>query len=155
LLHPLIALAAWLAAARALQPNRKGTIEMFFENELPRTLTLIEFMLALLAGLAPIAVTIWVKLVLYRRRVAEDEKASLASADYQPRDAAESPGGIPNITTPSVFQYRQPRMARTLPATFDRSKPLGLFVALHPAAERSTPKTEKEKTNETGYLLAT
>ena len=47
---------------------------MFFENELTRTLTLIEFLLAVLVGLAPIAVTIWVKLVLYRRRVAEDEK---------------------------------------------------------------------------------
>ena len=121
---------------------------MFFENELTRTLTLIELMLALLAGLAPIAVTIWVKLVLYRRRVAEDEKASLASAGYQPRDAAESPGRIPDLPAPSVFQYSQPRMARTLPAAFDRSKPLGLFVALHPAAELSTPKTKKKKTNE-------
>ena len=90
--------------------------------------------------------TIWVKLLLYRRRVAEDEKASRARADHQPRDAAESPGGISDTTAPSVFQYRQPRMVRKLPAAFDRSKPLGLFVVLHPA-KRSTPKTKKEKAN--------
>ena len=126
---------------------------MFFENELTRTLTLIEFMLVLFAALAPIAVTIWVKLVLYRRRVAEDERASAERADHQPRGAAVSPGGISDDTAPPVFQYRQPRMVRKLPAAFDRSKPLGLFVALHPAAERSTPKTEKEKTNETARNL--
>jgi hypothetical protein len=147
LLHPLIALAAWLAAPERFNPTERDHRKMFFENELTRTLTLIELMLALLAGLAPIAVTIWMKLVLYRRRVAEDEKASRARSDDQPRDA-ESPGGIPDITAPPVFQYRQPRMVRTLPAAFDRSNPLGLFVALHPAAERSTPKTKKEKTNE-------
>ena len=116
---------------------------MFFENELTRTLTLIEFMLALLAGLAPIAVTIWVKLVLYRRRVAEDEQASRARADHQPRDAAESPGGISDITAPPVFQYRQPRMVRKLPAAFDRSKPLELFVGT--ASGCGALKSENEK----------
>jgi hypothetical protein len=94
-------------------------------------------------------VTIWVKLVLYRRRVVEDEEASPARADHQPRNAAESAGGFSDDTVPPVFQGRQPRMVRKLPAAFDRSKPLGLFVVLHPAAERLNSKTKKEKTNET------
>ena len=122
---------------------------MFFENEPTRTLTLIEFMLVVLIGLAPVALTIWMKLVLDRRRVAEDERDSPARADYQSRYAAESAVGISDDSAPPVFQFRQSRIVRKLPAAFDRSKPLGLFVALHPAAERSIPKTEKEKTNET------
>jgi hypothetical protein len=121
---------------------------MYFENELTRTLTLIE-LLTVLVALAPIAVTIWVKLVLYRRRVVEDEEASPARADHQPRNAAESAGGFSDDTVPPLFQGRQPRMVRKLPAAFDRSKPLGLFVVLHPAAERLNSKTKKEKTNET------
>jgi hypothetical protein len=124
------------------------TIEMLFENELTRTLTLIELMLVVLFGLAPVALTIWMKLVLDRRLVAEDERASAARADHQPRDAAESPGGISDDPVPPFFQVRESRIVRKLPATFDRNKPLGLFV-VNPAAERSTPKTEKEKTNET------
>ena len=104
-------------------------------------------MLALLAGLAPIAVTIWVKLVLYRRGVAEDEQASRAHADHQPRDAAESPGGI--LTSPPRRLPIPPAAhGPQLPAAFDRSKPLGLFCLPHLAAERSSPKTKKEKTNE-------
>ena len=122
---------------------------MFLENELTRTLTLIELMLVLLIGLAPVALTIWMKLVLDRRRVAEDERDSPARADYQSRDAAESAGVFSDDTVPPFFQVRESRIVRKLPAAFDRSKPLGLFVALHPAAERSIPKTEKEKTNET------
>ena len=125
------------------------TVSMFLENELTRTLTLIELMLVLLIGLAPVALTIWMKLVLDRRRVAEDERDSPARADYQSRYAAESAVGIFDNSAPPVFQYRQARMVRKLPAAFDRSKPLGLFVALHPAAERSIPKTEKKRTNET------
>ena len=86
--------------------------------------------------------TIWVKLLLYRRRVAEDEKASRARADHQPRDAAESPGGISDTTAPPVFQYRQPRMVRKLPAAFDRSKPLRAFCRAAPS-EALNSKNEK------------
>ena len=107
---------------------------MFFENELTRTLTLIEFMLVVLIGLAPVALTIWMKLVLDRRRVAEDERDSPARADYQSRDAAESAGVFSDDTVPQFFQVRESRIVRKLPATFDRNKPLGLFV-VNPAAE--------------------
>jgi len=124
-------------------------VEMFFENELTRTLTLIQSLLAVLVGLAPIVVTIWVKFVLYRRRVAEDEQASPSRADHQPCDAAESAGGFSDDTDPPVFQGRKPRMVRKLRSAFDRSKPLGLFVVLHPATERLNSKTKKEKVNET------
>ena len=65
---------------------------MFFENEPTRTLTLIEFLLVVLIGLAPVAINIWIKPVFARRRVAEDERDSLARADHQSRDAAGSAG---------------------------------------------------------------
>jgi hypothetical protein len=65
---------------------------MFFENEVTRTLTVIEFLLVVIIGLAPVALTIWMKLVLYRRRVAEDERDSLTRADHESRDAAGSAG---------------------------------------------------------------
>jgi hypothetical protein len=60
---------------------------MFFENEVTRTLTMIEFLLVVIIGLAPVALTIWMKLVLYRRRVAEGERDSLARADRQSPEA--------------------------------------------------------------------
>ena len=60
---------------------------MFFENEPIRTLTLIEFLLVMLIGLVPVAINIWMKPLLSRRRVAEDERDSLTRADHESRDA--------------------------------------------------------------------
>jgi hypothetical protein len=60
---------------------------MFFENEVTRTLTMIEFLLVVIMGLAPVALTIWMKLVLYRRRVVECERDSLPRADRQAPEA--------------------------------------------------------------------
>lgn len=117
---------------------------MFFENELTRTLTLIELMLVVLIGLAPVALTIWMKLVLDRRRVAEDERDSPARADYQCRDATESAGVFSEDTVPQFFHVRESRIVRKLPATFDRNKPLGLFV-VNPVAENLKTENEKEK----------
>ena len=45
---------AWLTVAPEPFNLTERTVEMFFENELIRTLTLIEFLLAVLVGLAPI-----------------------------------------------------------------------------------------------------
>jgi hypothetical protein len=120
------------------------TIEMFFENEPTGTLTLIEFMLVMLIGLAPVALTIWMKLVLDRRRVAEDERDSPARADYQSRDAAESAGVFSDDTVPPFFQVRESRIVRKLPARFDRNRPLGLFV-VNPGAEDLKTENEKEE----------
>jgi hypothetical protein len=47
-------------------------------------------------------------------------------------------------TVPPFFQVRESRMVRKLPATFDRNKPLGLFV-VNPAAEDLKPQNEKEE----------
>ena len=117
---------------------------MFFENELTRTLTLIEFLLVMLVGLAPVAITIWMKLVLSRRRVAEDERDSPARADHQSGDAAGSAGVFSDDTVAPFFQIRESRIVRKLPATFDRNKPLGLFV-VNPAAEDLKIENEKEE----------
>jgi hypothetical protein len=117
---------------------------MFFENEPTRTLTLIEFLLVLLIGLAPVALTIWMKQVLYRRRVAEDERDSPARADYQSHGAAGSAGVYSDDTVTPFFQVRESRIVRRLPATFDRNKPVGLFV-VNPAAEALKSQNGKEE----------
>ena len=97
---------------------------MFFENEVTRTLTMIEFLLVVIIGLAPVALTIWMKLVLYRRRVAEGERDSLPRADRQSREAGRAGVFSDDDTVPPFFQVRELRMVRRLPATFDRN-PLG------------------------------
>jgi hypothetical protein len=94
-------------------------------------------------GLAPAAITTWMKPVLSRRRVAEDERDSLARADHESRDAAGRTGVFSGDTVPPFFQVREPRIVRKLPATFDRNKPLGLFV-VNPAAKDLKPQSEKE-----------
>ena len=47
---------------------------MFFENEVTRTLTLFEFLLVALIGLAPAAISIWIKPVFARSRVLKTKK---------------------------------------------------------------------------------
>jgi len=124
---------------------------MFFENEVTRTLTMIEFLLVVIMGVAPVALTIWMKLVLYRRRVAEGERDSLPRADRQSREDASRAGVLSGDTVPPLFQVRESRMVRQLAATFDRNKPHGLF-ALNPAAKDLKSENEKEERN---HLLST
>lgn len=118
---------------------------MFLENELTRTLTVIEFLLVVIMGLAPVALTIWMKLVLYRRRVAEGERDPLARADRQSREAGRA-GVFSRDTVPPFFQVRELRMVRQLPATFDRNKPLAPFV-VNPATEDPSPKAKRRKSD--------
>jgi hypothetical protein len=120
---------------------------MFFENELIRTPTLIEFLFAQLVGVAPVAVTIWVKLVLYRHRIAEDERDSPAWADHQSRETAGILGEFADDAVPRVFSRRESRMVGELAAVFDRNKPLGLSV-LNPAAENFASHTNRKRTNQ-------
>ena len=115
---------------------------MFFENEVTRTLTLFEFLLVALIGLAPAAISIWIKPVFSRSRVAEDEKGSSARADRQPHDAAGRAGVFSGDTAAPFFRVRESRMVRRLPATFDRNKPLGLFVV---KSSRRGLKAQSEK----------
>jgi hypothetical protein len=116
---------------------------MFFENEVTRTLTMIEFLLVVIMGLAPVALTIWMKLVLYRRRVAEGERDLLPRADRQSREAGRA-GVFSGDTVPPFFQVRELRMVRQLCATFDRNKPFELF-ALNPDAKDLKSENEKEE----------
>ena len=89
---------------------------MFLENEPSRTLTLIEFLLVMLIGLAPVASSIWMKLML--RRIAEGEKDSLERANYQSPDAASSADVSSDATVSQLFQVGEPRIVRKLPATY-------------------------------------
>jgi hypothetical protein len=127
---------------------------MFFENEVTRTLTLFEFLLVALIGLAPAAISIWIEPVFARSRVAEDEKGSPAHADRQPPDAAGRAGVFSGDTAAPFFRVREPRIVRQLPATFDRNKPLGLFV-VNPAAEDLKPKAKRKQSSHLLSALAT
>ena len=62
---------------------------MFFENELIGSVHFLRFLFALLIGLAPVAVTLAVKLALYRRRVAENE--ALAPSEWRNTLPSEGP----------------------------------------------------------------
>jgi hypothetical protein len=115
---------------------------MFFETEPTRTLTLIEFLLVMLIGLAPVASSIWMKRLLCRRRVAEDQRDSLERGNYQSRDAVSGAGVSSDV--PPFFQVGEPSIVRKLPATFDLNKPLGLFM-VNPAAKNLKSRNEKEK----------
>jgi hypothetical protein len=123
---------------------------MFFENEPTRTLTLIELLLVMLIGLVPVAINIWMKPLLSRRRVAEDERDSLTRADHESRDAAGSAGFSDDSVAP-FFQVREPRILRKLPATFDRNNHLRPFVV---NSATGVPKRKGGKAI-TCYLLTT
>ena len=118
---------------------------MFFENEVTRTLTMIEFLLVVIMGLAPVALTIWMKLVLYRRRVAEGERDLLPRTDRQSREAGRA-SVFSGDTVPPFFQVRELRMVRQLCATFDRNKPFELFL-VNPPANDFKSENEKEERN--------
>lgn len=117
---------------------------MFFENEPTRILTLLEFLFVALIGLAPAAITMWMKPVFSRRRGAEHERDSLEYADHRSREAAGRTEVFSGDTAAPFFQVREPRMVRPLPATFDRNKPLGLFV-VNPATRTQSPKAKRKK----------
>jgi hypothetical protein len=55
---------------------------MFFENEFTGSLPFVRLLLVLLIGLAPIALTIFVKWMLYGRRLTEDT-ASIAREEHK------------------------------------------------------------------------
>ena len=140
----------WLAAAIKRFNLTETTVAMFFENEVTRTLTVIEFLLVVIIGLAPVALTIWMKLVLYRRRVAEGERDSLPRADRQSREAGRA-GVFSARHCPAILPSSRITHGPPLPATFDRNKPLGLF-AVNPAAKNLKSENEKEERN---HLLST
>ena len=62
---------------------------MFLEIEATRALTSLEFLLAALVGVAPIGVTLWVKLVLYRRRMAEEKEEASRLQNEREADHAK------------------------------------------------------------------
>ena len=62
---------------------------MFLEIEATRALTSLEFLLAVLVGVAPIGVTLWVKLVLYRRRMAEEKEEASRLQNEREADHAK------------------------------------------------------------------
>ena len=111
-------------------------IEMFLETEITKTLTALEFLLAMLIGMAPIVVTLWVKLVLYRRRMAEDnDEASRLQNEREATQARER------------LQGRYADMVRALPPDFRPSRPLGLYVSPQPIGPRATADANSENSH--------
>ena len=127
---------------------------MFFENEPTRTLTLIEFLLVMLIGLVPVAINIWMKPVLSRRRVAEEERDSLARADHRSREAAGRAGVFSGrycrAILPSSRTTDRPRASRDI-------RPEQTAWALYGEFGHGGPKVPKRKGRKaiTCYLLTT
>ena len=69
---------------------------MFIENEITGNFTFLRLVLAIVIGIAPIVVTIAIKLMLYRRRLAEDK-----SLDDQERERKHVPTIIPDLDSES------------------------------------------------------
>ncbi|MEO6847201.1 MAG: hypothetical protein ABI443_06800 [Chthoniobacterales bacterium] len=88
---------------------------MFFENELTGTFTFLHLLLTILIGLAPIAVTLAIKMVLYRRRHAEDEAS---------RSRVDGNGRLKVPHTRTASRHQRYRLVRPLPATFESRRPL-------------------------------
>jgi len=97
---------------------------MFIENEFTGTLTVLQLVLGLVMGLAPIAVTIWIKLFLYRRRLAEDDtlRDEVRKVPSNHAVRRESPGRR------SARTRRRMRLGRPLTTTFNADRPLALFA---------------------------
>lgn len=97
---------------------------MSFENEFTGILTLLQLLVLVLFGVAPIAVTIAIKLVLYRRRLAEDE-ALRDEVRKVPR-GENTERELPRRRTARARP--RTRLVRPLPRTFNANRPLSLFV---------------------------
>jgi len=83
---------------------------MFFENALIESVSFLRLLFALLLGLAPVAVTLALKRVLYRRRLADDEAlGSRAWRNTLPSEhtledlALFLANGIQNLAAPAVL----------------------------------------------------
>ena len=100
---------------------------MFLETDINRTLSALSFLLAALMGVAPIVVTLWVKLVLYRRRTAEDNEEALRLENEREADHARE-----------RLRRRYLEMVRAFPQDFQPNGQLGLYVSRQPTRSRAT-----------------
>lgn len=118
---------------------------MFLENEFNGTLTFLHILIALFFGIAPVAVTIAIKVALYRRRLAEDETCQ---HDEASACMERSSGGL------KLRQDRRRiRLVRALPPSFRANQPLALFVTKPHEASRREP-TETDDETDKGTLAA-
>jgi hypothetical protein len=81
---------------------------MFFENELIGSASFLRVLFALLIGLAPVAVTLAIKVVLDRRRLAEDK----TPAPREWRKTLPSEGALEELAiflANGIENFRRPR----------------------------------------------
>jgi hypothetical protein len=91
---------------------------MNLHHDSTNTFTMLELLFVLLLGLAPLAVTLWVKVMLSRRRTpAEDHETSPRRHTREAHDARER------------HRRRRLPIRRSLPREFEPSRPLGLYIA--------------------------
>lgn len=86
---------------------------MFFENEFTGSLTFLLLVLALVIGTSPVGATFAIKLVLFRRRLAEGE----ALAHRERRIALASENTLTDFAyalTNEIEKFRQPRRSLTV-----------------------------------------
>lgn len=94
---------------------------MFLATEVTQPFTAFDILLIALNAVAPIVVTIWVKVLLYRRREAKECEEALHLHDEHQADQPRS-----------SLPYRSVKMVRALPRDFQPKRPLGLYVVRKP-----------------------
>jgi hypothetical protein len=121
---------------------------MFLDNELTGTFTFLHVLLALLIGLAPIALTIAIKIGLYRRRIAEDE-ASKPPADGNVHSSVKPK--LPRAR--SANRHRRNRLVRPLSTAFESHQPLALLVSRSRGSKPPVTASDQITNNDTGIPL--
>lgn len=105
---------------------------MSLATEVSQTFSAFNVLLIALNAVAPIAVTIWVKVLLYRRREAKEREEALRLHDQRHADHARS-----------SVQCRPGEMMRTLPRDFRPKSPLGLYVVPKPYGLLTSTNTNR------------
>jgi len=84
---------------------------MFFENEFTGTFTFLQLLLALLIGIAPIALAIPIKITFHRRRLAEDKTLW----DHDAIALASQSGQCKSRRALPAHHHRRMRLERRFP----------------------------------------
>jgi len=103
---------------------------MFLATAISQQIPAFDVLLIALNAVAPIVAVIWVKVILYRRREAQDRDKALRLKSQQSADHER--------TSP---RRRPIEMRRTLPREFQSKRPLGLYAVSESTGPRTSANT--------------
>lgn len=105
---------------------------MFLATAISQPIPAFDVLLIALNAVAPIVAVIWIKVVLYRRREAQDRGKALRLNNQQYVDHER--------TSP---RRRPVEMRRTLPREFQSKRPLGLYAVSKPNGSQTSANTTR------------